>query len=60
MVISFCFFTVLGHCVEFNVAGGVIQDQWSAPCNKTFPKCDNSYLSWKAYLCKTRQVNLTY
>lgn len=41
---------IFGSCVEFNVAGGVIQDQWSAPCNETFPKCDTYYPSWNAYL----------
>lgn len=40
---------IFGYCVEFNVRGGVIQDQRSAPCNKTFPKCDNLYLSSDAY-----------
>lgn len=33
----------LGHCVEFNLLGGVIQDQMSSPCNDTFPKCDVVY-----------------
>lgn len=36
---------IFGHCVEFNVLGGVIQDQLSAPCNATFPKCAYFYLS---------------
>lgn len=40
---------IFGHCVEFNVPGGVIQDQISAACNETFPKCDASYLSSTAY-----------
>lgn len=40
---------ILGHCVEFNVRGGVIQDQKSALCNKTFPKCDRFYNSTDAY-----------
>lgn len=41
---------IFGHCVEFNVHGGVIQDQKSAPCsNKTFPKCDDFYYSSDAY-----------
>lgn len=43
----------LGHCVEFNVGGGVIQDQRSAKCNDTFPKCDNIYDSVDAYKCNT-------
>lgn len=40
---------IFGHCVEFNVRGGVIQDQRSARCNQTFPKCDNNYQSSDAY-----------
>lgn len=40
---------IFGHCVEFNVAGGVIQDQFSARCNESFPKCDSHYLSSTAY-----------
>lgn len=34
-------------CVEFNVGGGVIQDQRSALCNETFPKCDAMHDLWK-------------
>lgn len=41
----------LGHCVEFNLQGGVIQEQFSSPCNDTFPKCDKSYTSLNAYKC---------
>lgn len=41
--------TILGHCAEFNIVGGVIQDQHSAKCNKTFPKCDKYYISSDAY-----------
>lgn len=41
----------LGHCVEFNTGGGVIQDQMSAPCNISFPKCDDIYHSTEAYKC---------
>lgn len=41
----------LGHCVEFNVGGGVIQDQRSAKCNDTFPKCESIYNSVDAYKC---------
>lgn len=41
----------LGHCVEFNTGGGVIQDQMSAPCNSSFPKCDDIYHSTDAYKC---------
>lgn len=40
---------IFGYCVEFNVRGGVIQDQRSAPCNETFPKCDKIYSSSEAY-----------
>lgn len=46
------FLLLLGHCVEFNVHGGVIQDQRSARCNQTFPKCENIYQSSDAYKCK--------
>lgn len=40
---------IFGHCVEFNVRGGVIQDQISAPCNAEFPKCANFYNSSEVY-----------
>lgn len=40
---------IFGHCVEFNVRGGVIQDQLSTPCNATFPKCTYFYLSSDVY-----------
>lgn len=40
---------IFGHCVEFNVGGGVIQDQRSAKCNDTFPKCESIYNSVDAY-----------
>lgn len=40
---------IFGYCVEFNVRGGVIQDQRSAPCNQTFPKCDKIYPSSEAF-----------
>lgn len=40
---------IFGHCVEFNVPGGVIQDQRSALCKETFPRCPNMYNSWEAY-----------
>lgn len=40
---------IFGHCVEFNAGGGVIQDQMSAPCNSSFPKCDDIYRSTEAY-----------
>lgn len=45
-------FLFLDHCVEFNVAGGVIQEQSSARCNNEFPKCDVFYKSSTAYKCK--------
>lgn len=45
-------FVILGHCTEFNVAGGVIQSHAAAECNKIFPKCDNVYNSTDAYKCK--------
>lgn len=54
------FLTFLGHCVEFNVRGGVIQDQISTPCNDTFPKCDLVYNSSDAYKCKVTEVHITY
>lgn len=41
---------ILGHCTEFNVIGGIIQDHQSAPCNNgSFPKCDRLYSSSDAY-----------
>lgn len=40
---------IFGHCVEFNVPGGVIQDQRSAPCKEPFPRCPNMYNSSEAY-----------
>lgn len=46
----------LGHCVEFNGRGGIIQDQRSARCNQTFPKCDNIYQSSDAFKCKFLKV----
>lgn len=45
------FVRFVGHCVEFNLLGGVIQDQRSSPCNDTFPKCDRFYDSTAAYKC---------
>lgn len=54
----YCLFAVQGHCVEFNVPGGVIQDQLSTPCNDIFPKCDGIYNSMTAYKCeKTNSPN---
>eukprot|EP00105_Crassostrea_gigas_P043934 XP_019928082.1 PREDICTED: uncharacterized protein LOC105341198 [Crassostrea gigas] len=40
---------IFGHCTEFNVHGGVIQDQMSTPCSDIFPKCDSIYNSSDAY-----------
>lgn len=40
---------IFGHCVEFNLLGGVIQDQMSSPCNSIFPKCDAIFRSTDAY-----------
>lgn len=40
---------IFGHCTEFNIYGGVIQNQRSTPCNDTFPKCDLVYNSLDAY-----------
>lgn len=40
---------IFGHCVEFNLQGGVIQAQHPSPCNDTFPKCDKYYNSSTAY-----------
>lgn len=40
---------IFGNCVEFNVLGGVIQDQHFSPCRDIFPKCDNHYDSSTAY-----------
>lgn len=40
---------ILGHCTEFNEVGGVIQDQLLSRCNGVFPRCDDYYLSSKAY-----------
>lgn len=40
---------IFGHCTEFNIYGGVIQNQRSTPCNDMFPKCDLVYKSSDAY-----------
>lgn len=37
---------ILGNCAEFNIAGGVLQDQESVPC---IPKCASYYNSSDAY-----------
>lgn len=44
-------FSLLGHCTEFNVVGGIIQSHSTVSCNKTFPKCDKVYKSSDAYKC---------
>lgn len=58
MINLYCHFAVLGHCVEFNVPGGVIQDQWSAPCNEIFPICGYIYRSTTAYKCEITTVQI--
>lgn len=40
---------ILGHCTEFNAVGRLIQNQFSAVCNDTFPICDKHYSSTDAY-----------
>lgn len=50
---NFKFIRFVGHCVEFNLLGGVIQDQLLSPCKETFPKCDVNYNSTVAYKCNT-------
>lgn len=49
-----------GHCTEFNVHGGVIQDQMSTPCNDAFPKCGLIYNSSDAYKCMITEVYIYY
>lgn len=44
-------FISLGHCTEFNKAGGVIQRHVAGKCNDVFPKCDRIYISKDAYKC---------
>lgn len=41
--------TIFGYCAEYNEVGMVIQNHYSAECNKVFPKCDESYRSSDAY-----------
>lgn len=51
IIVNVCL--LLGFCAEFNVAGGVIQNHYAAPCDKeTFPKCNELYKSSEAYKCK--------
>lgn len=40
---------IFGHCTEFNEAGKVIQNHYTAPCKDVSPKCDKSYKSSDAY-----------
>lgn len=40
---------IFGHCAEFNEAGMVIQNHYTAPCEKVSPKCDKLYRSPDAY-----------
>lgn len=41
--------TIFGYCAEYNEVGKVIQNHYSAACDKVFPKCDDSYRSTDAY-----------
>lgn len=41
--------TIFGYCAEFNEAGKVIQNHYTAPCEDVSPKCDKSYSSTDAY-----------
>lgn len=56
LIVIYLINVLTGHCVEFNAAGGVIQEQISAPCNSTFPKCDTYYKSNSAYKCKAEEI----
>lgn len=40
---------IFGYCAEFNEAGKVIQNHYSAPCEDVSPKCDKFYRSSDAY-----------
>lgn len=40
---------IFGYCAEFNEAGKVIQNHYTAPCEDVSPKCDKSYRSSDAY-----------
>lgn len=40
---------IFGFCTEFNVAGGIIQQNPDAECNETYPRCDKAYSSADAY-----------
>lgn len=41
--------TIFGYCTEFNEAGKVIQNHYTASCEDVSPKCDKSYRSSDAY-----------
>lgn len=40
---------IFGYCAEFNEAGKVIQNHYTASCEDVSPKCDKSYSSTDAY-----------
>lgn len=40
---------IFGYCTEFNEVGGLIQNHYPVPCEKVYPKCNNSYYSSDAY-----------
>lgn len=48
--------SLLGHCTEFNVVGGIIQSHSSMSCNEIFPKCDRVYESSDAYKCTLKDT----
>lgn len=41
-----------GHCTEYNKLGRTIQEHLIIECRTFEPKCPQTYLSSKAYLCK--------
>lgn len=45
-----------GYCAEFNEAGKVIQNHYTASCEDVSPKCDKSYSSTDAYKCTFIQI----
>lgn len=40
---------IFGYCTEFNEVGGIIQNHYTVPCEKVYPKCKDSYYSSDAY-----------
>lgn len=40
---------IFGHCTEFYVAGGLLQNHQEAKCNESFPRCGRVYSSADAY-----------